>query len=312
MVLDYLGQDSRWLAYGARSLVMMLAKARLFPALAVVASASMLACGGDSIAPGAIEPNAALQSLALGLEAAGLGTSTPDASGFFDGIGSLLDHATVTIDGTSQNMFALGVRQTFPAGTCEETLFINPAFPPEPGICTPPQSGLTLILWQAHSGTVPPDRLIFISADAGTSSFDAISAAYLTPGVAPAASVMPAFALYMQGEDNIWGALSGTLTSQTTATSQSCNLPLPPYAKSGTCSIAMFDEQGQIVFQPFSPDGQIGTQRTTIVIPHQTLHGLLLAISEVQPVPIPLTGYQLEPGLPRAHSGVAPYLTPAR
>jgi hypothetical protein len=291
---------------------MILARARLFPALAVFAAASVSGCGGDSTGPGGIDPNAALQSLALGLEAAGLGTSSSEASGFFDGIGPLLDHANVTIDGTSQNMFALGVRQTFPAGTCEEAFFIDPAFPPEPGVCTPPQLGLTLILWQAHSGSAPPDRLIFIAADTGTSDFD-LSTGTITigPGVV-AENSFPAFALYMEGEDNIWGAMSGTLTSQTTAPNQPCNLPLPPYAKSGTCSTVTFDEQGQIVFQPFSLDGQIGTQRTTIVIPHQTLHGLLLAITEVQPIPLPPIGYQLVPGLPRAHSGVAPYLTPAR
>ena len=131
------------------------------------------------------------------------------------------------------------------------------------------------------------------------------------PGVV-AENSFPAFALYMEGEDNIWGAMSGTLTSQTIAPNQPCSLPLPPYAKSGTCSTVTFDEQGQIAFQPFSLDGQIGTQRTTIVIPHQTLHGLLLAITEVQPIPVPPIGYQLVPGMPRAHFGVAPYLTPAR
>jgi hypothetical protein len=289
---------------------MILAKARVFPAFVVFAAALMSGCGSDSTGPGSIDSNAALQSLTLGLQVAGLGTvTTPEASGSFGGIAPLLDHVNVTIDGTSQAMFALGVRQTFPAGTCEETLFTDPAFPPEPGVCTLPQLGLALILWQAHSGSAPPDKLIFIAADIGTSNFD-LSQVTLGPGVVIVA--IPAFALYMQGEDNIWGALSGTLTSQTTATSQSCNLPLPPYAKSATCSIATFDEQGQIVFQPFSLDGQIGTQRTTIVIPHQTLHGLLLAITEIQPVPFPLTGYQLVPGMPRALSGVARYLTPAR
>jgi hypothetical protein len=302
---------------------MMLARMRLLPAIAVFASASVSGCGGDSTGPGSVDPNAALQSLALGLQVV-LGAealTTPEANGSFGGIAPLLDQVNVTIDGASQEMFALGVRQTFPAGTCEETLFIDPSFPPEPGVCTPPQLGLAVILWQAHSGSAPPDRLIFITADTGTSNFD-LSTVLIYPGAAPAVS-SPAFALYMQGENNVWGALSGTLTSQTTVTTQSCNLPLPPYAKSGTCNIATFDEQGQIVFEKFSLDGQSTDQRVTIGIPHQTVHGLLLAISEVQPVSFPLTANRSVAGMLltanrsvagmlRAHSGLAPYLTPAR
>jgi hypothetical protein len=97
--------------------------------------------------------------------------------------------------------------------------------------------------------------------------------------------VLPAFAIYIQGQDNIWGSLSGTLTSHIAGGSQTCDIPLPPYAKTGVCSIATFDEQGSIVFEEFTLDAP-STQRVTIAIPHQTLHGLWLAISEVQPVPV--------------------------
>jgi hypothetical protein len=117
--------------------------------------------------------------------------------------------------------------------------------------------------------------MILIVADAGTSNFDFSSSTL---------EVLPAFAIYIQGQDNIWGSLSGSLTSQVAGGSQTCDIPLPPYAKSGACSIATFDEQGSIVFEDFTLDAP-STQRLTIAIPHQTLHGLWLAISEVQPVP---------------------------
>jgi len=117
--------------------------------------------------------------------------------------------------------------------------------------------------------------MILIVADAGTSNFDFSSSSL---------DALPAFAIYVQGQDNVWASLSGTLTSQISGGAQTCNIPLPPYAKSGACSIATFDEQGSIVFETFTLDAPT-TQRLTIAIPHQTLHGLLLAISEVQSVP---------------------------
>ena len=142
-------------------------------------------------------------------------------------------------------------------------------------MCTPPPLGLSLILWQSHAASEPPDRMLLIVADAGTSNFDFSSSSL---------EALPAFAIYLQGQDNIWGSLSGGLTSQIAGGTQTCNIPLPPYAKSGSCSVATFDEQGSIVFESFTLDGP-STQRLTIAIPHQTLSGLLLAISEVQSVP---------------------------
>jgi hypothetical protein len=255
---------------------MTLKNARALSAISTFAVAFMVACGSDSTGPGSVDATAALQSLALGLQAAG-GTqdpTAPDLSTSLSAVAPLLSQVGVTIDGAAQNMFAFGVRETFPAGTCEETLFVDPQFPPEPGVCTPPPLGLSLILWQSHAANEPPDRMILIVADAGTSDFDFSSSL----------EVLPAFALYIQGQDNIWGSLSGTLTSQIAGGSQTCDIPLPPYAKNGACSIATFDEQGSIVFEEFTLDAP-STQRVTIAIPHQTLHGLWLAISEVQPVP---------------------------
>jgi hypothetical protein len=256
---------------------MTLKEMRVLPAISIFAVAFMAACGSDSTGPASVDATAALQSLALGLQTVG-GTqdpTAPDLSTSLGAVAPLLSQVSVTIDGASQNMFAFGLRETFPAGTCEETLFIDPLFPPDPGVCTPPPLGLSLILWQSHAASEPPDRMILIVADAGTSNFDFSSSL----------DVLPAFALYLQGQDNVWASLSGTLTSQISGGAQTCNIPLPPYAKSGACSIATFDEQGSIVFETFTLDAP-STQHVTIAIPQQTLHGLWLAISEVQPVPV--------------------------
>jgi hypothetical protein len=283
---------------------MTLHKARIVPALGILLSATMMSgCGTDSTGPSHVDSSTALQSLALGLQSMG-GTGSPttptDPNTLFGGIG-LLDQVNVTIDGTSQTMFALGLRETFPAGTCLENLF-TPIVPPTPGQCTPPALGTAVILWQAHSATLLPDRMIFIATDAGTVNFGLAS----TP-----LSGIPAFAIYMEGGNNLWSSPSGSITSQITATSGTCSFPLPPYAKSATCSVATFDEQASIVLEPFSL-ALPGTQQLTIGIPRQTLHGLWLAISEVQPVP--LTGAnRLIPGLMGTRiMRLAPRITPAR
>lgn len=256
---------------------MTLHKARIVPALGIFLAATMSGCGSDSTSPGQVDSSTALQSLALGLQSMGATGSptTPgtDANALFGGIGSLVGQVNVTIGGTSQAMFALGLRETFPPGTCEETLF-TPLVPPTPGQCTPPALGTAVILWQAHSATQLPDRMVFIATDTGTMNFGLQST--------PLAGI-PAFAIYMEGGNNLWSSPSGSITSRIAATSATCNFPLPPYAKSGTCSVATFDEQGSIVLEPFSL-ALPGTQQLTIGIPRQTLHGLWLAISEVQPV----------------------------
>jgi len=283
---------------------MTLHKARSVSALGIFLSAAMMSgCGSDSTGPGHVDSSTALQSLALGLQSMG-GTGSPttptDANALFGGIG-LLDQVNVTIDGAAQTMFGLGLRETFPAGTCLESLYIPPV-PPPPGQCTPPALGTAVILWQAHSATTLPDRMIFIATDAGTVNFGLAS----TP-----LNGMPAFAIYLEGGNDLWSSPSGSITSQITATSQTCNFPLPPYAKTATCSVATFDEQASIVLEPFSL-ALPGTQQLTIGIPRQTLHGLWLSISEVQPVP--LTGAnRLVPGLLGTRlMRIAQGITPAR
>lgn len=245
---------------------------------------SISACG-DSTGPGELDSNAALQSLALGMGALA-GVESPGSvpvNALFNAIRPILDQVEVTVDGKSQRMFALGLRESFPAGTCVENLFIDPLFPPEPGVCTPPPLGLALILWQSHSASAPPDRLIFIAADVGTSNFD-----FFSTFEAPS-DVFPAIAMYVEGEDDVWFSVSGTLTSQVAATSESCALPLPPYAKSGSCNVATFDEQGAITFEELSETSQIPStnRRLNITIPRQTVRGLWQVITETQPFTLP-------------------------
>jgi len=139
---------------------MTLKKMRVLPAISIFAVAFLAGCGSDSTGPGSVDANTALQSLALGLQSV-LSTgdpTAPDLSTSLGAVAPLLSQVSVTINGASQNMFAFGVRETFPAGTCEETLFVDPQFPPEPGVCTPPPLGLSLILWQSHAASEPPDR----------------------------------------------------------------------------------------------------------------------------------------------------------
>lgn len=261
-------------------------RTRVVSALVVAASAVISGCG-DSSGPGTVDARGALQSLALGLADAGggIGTGgTPDVTSAIPDLLPVLTQANITVNGASQQMFGLGLRETFPAGTCQETLFPDPLFTPPPGTCTPPELGTILVFWQSHSAAERPDRMLLIAADVGTSDFDYTNVV-LTNSQFP---LIEAFALYLQGEQDVWGSLSGTLTTGVTGLNQSCNVPLPPYAKSGSCSVADFDEQGQIVFEPFT-FGAPDNRRLTIGIPRQTLKGLWLTITEVQPISYPLT-----------------------
>lgn len=239
---------------------------------------SLSGCG-DSTGPSDLDPGQALQSLILALGPISGSPTAPALDASFGGIAPLLDQIQVTIDRKSHTMFALGVRESLPPGTCEEDIFtVSPA--PPVRTCTPIEQGVGVILWQSHSGSAPPDRLIVIFGDVGTSNFDFLAS------LNPESDVLPASAFYMEGEDNVWLSLSGTLTSQVAATNQTCTLPLPAYAKAATCRIATFDEQGSIVFEPFNPFSSIpSTRRLTLTIPRQTIHGLWQAITETQPVP---------------------------
>jgi hypothetical protein len=248
---------------------------------------SVSACN-DSSGPSQLEPSAALQSLVLGIGPVPFGSGPvpirADAS--FAAIAPLLDQVNVTIDGKTQSMFALGMRETFPEGTCLEDIFVFESFPPEEGMCTPPDTGLGVVLWQSHSAFAPPDRMILIIADIGTVNFDFDSFVDFEQNEFTTTFPLAGVAMYLEGEDNFWMSLSGSLTSQVAATSQSCGVQLPPYAKAGACSISTFDEQGAITFERLTETGPTA-ERLNVTFPRQTITGLWLNITETQPYTFP-------------------------
>jgi len=258
-------------------------KSKLFAGLAF-AVVALTACGSDSTGPSNLDAASALKSLALGLEQMGSdgSTATLTLDPSFGGIAPFLNQVTISIDGTSQTMFGFALHESFPDGTCEETIFPD-VIPADPAICTPPPLGVSVMLWQSHSATEPPDRILVLAGDVGTTDFNFNLD---TPNVGVA------FYLEGQNRDDLWVSQSGTLTSAVAAGTQTCDIPLPPYAKSGHCNIAAFDEQGSIVLTGlnnfYDINGSAGPTKT-LTIPHQTLHGLWMAITEVQPIGLTAT-----------------------
>ena len=234
----------------------------------------LIACGSDSTGPSDVDASAALKSLLLGLQHLGGAGSTASlqTDGTFDAIAPFLSQVNVNINGSAQTMFGLALHESFPAGTCEETIFGN-IIPAEPNACTSPQLNLVVLLWQSHSASEAPDRLAVLVGDIGTSNFD----------FTIDSPTLPAIALYAEDEDNVWVSQSGTLTSAQTATPVTCQVPLPPYAKSGVCHVATFDEQASVVLSRFDVNG-ISTTTKTLTIPPQTLSGLWMEITDVQPI----------------------------
>ncbi|MDQ6769542.1 MAG: hypothetical protein M3Z54_06105 [Gemmatimonadota bacterium] len=243
------------------------------PALCAALLLSLGACGSDSTGPAPLDPNAALQSLTLGISSVAGATSIygPSAASLTT-LGSQIGQVNITVNGKSQSMFALGVRETYPTGTCVEKLISNPSIPAPAGQCTPPPIGVVLLLWQSHSANAAPDRMALIVGNAGPNDFAALPAL---------SGAIRAFALYSEGESAVWASTSGNLTSTVTATNQTCALPLPPFAKTGSCALATFIEQGTINFQPF-----IGNGNVQLEIPSQTIHGIWQTITETQPITV--------------------------
>ena len=241
------------------------------PAIAFVFS--MVACS-DSSGPGSFDATAALHSLSLLGDVSSSGGASFASAGFLT-LGPLVDQVQVDIAGKTQTMYALGLRETFPAGSCEEDIFIVAGVPRTPGECTSPDFGMALILWQSHSANAPPDRILFIGSNVGSGDFSFASDVNQTQ--------IPAFAFYAEGQDKLWASTSGTISSQITATSQSCGLPLPPYAVTATCSIANFDEQASIQLEDFTALTNTGPS-IAIVIPRQTMRGVWQRITQTRPV----------------------------
>jgi hypothetical protein len=249
-------------------------KVRNIPGVTAGCAALLLflaACGSDSTGPATtLDAAAALQSLSLG--AGGDVLSAVYGPSSLAGVPSQFGQVNVSIDGKSQNMYALAVRETYPAGTCVETLIVDPAAPNLPGDCTPLEFSTALILWQSHSANTPPDRLALILGGADMMDF-----ADLTTGT----GASPGFAIYVEGQDEVWVSVSGTLATAVTPTNQACAVPLPPYAKSGSCSFADFLEQGTINFEPIT-----GVTMKSMVISQQTIHGIWQTITETQTITV--------------------------
>lgn len=172
------------------------------------------------------------------------------------------------IDGARQLMYALALHESFAPGACLETIF---AHSPHDTGCVLPFLGVAVVLWQSRSADAPPDRVVVLLSNVGTSDF----------GFYPDSTTHSEFALYATGEGQAWAYFSGALTSSLTTTMTPCGTPLPRFAKSGSCTTGAFDEEGSITFTRMDlPPGTL----QTLTIPRQTIQGLSMSISEVQPV----------------------------
>lgn len=252
---------------------MRFTKSLLVPALLAGASFFITACS-DSSGPGDVGPTEALQSLARGFVDGEV--SSPTTRTVFDNLARLapfLDRVTINVGGDNQDMFALGLRLTFPEGTCFETIFAGPDFSPQPGVCTPPVFLVTTVMWQSHAANAPPDKLLLMVSDVGTTEFEVVSDI----------AGFPAEAIYVAGQNNAWISQSGTLSTQVTSLNQTCGSTLPDYAVSGSCSFASFSENGSIVMEDLQSDAT-PPPTLTIGIPAATFDGLWLNVAQVQPV----------------------------
>lgn len=246
---------------------------------------ALAACGSDSSGPGSVGADDALRSLSLGL-----GSGTPGALPFALAPSTLgtaargIDQIDVSINGTTHSMYALGLRVTYPEGSCFETVFVDPSNPLR--VCSSLPLGLVLVLWQTTSGSRPPKRMAFISADVGTADFGTLFA----PGEFDFGP--PAFAIYINDREEFWISAGGSLTSIVTPGNETCSVPAPPFAASSTCHFATFDETGRITFERFDFDGfgpsSFTAPRETMdfVIPRQSLRGIVQAITAVTPITI--------------------------
>lgn len=267
---------------------------RLKKPVFAIALVALAACGSDSVGPGTVDADDALRSLARGFNSTSrMPLPFALSASAFGTAARGLDQVDVTIGGTPHTMYALGLRVTYPTGTCMESLFpahYSLGLPPG---CTPPPLGLALVLWETRSGSRPPDRMVFIAADVGTASFDITRVVYYDENrPLPAFDVWPAFAMYIDGGEEFWTSIGGSLTSQVTTTGETCSVTPPPFAKSSTCNFATFDETGSITFaksdlslEPLAVP--MPRQTTELVIPRQNILGIVQAITEIQPITFP-------------------------
>jgi hypothetical protein len=261
---------------------------RILVSFTAIAMLSLTACS-DSTGP-STDAEGALQSLslAIGGMAGTDGPITATMVGSLSKLAPFIDQVQVVVAGKSYTMNALGIRESFPEGTCFETIFVTPGFPPPAGSCTPLPPATVLLFWQSRSRNSPPDRMLIVSGSDGTSDFGFDVSSSL-----PELSDSFALALYSEGTGK--GAIStaGRLTMHVSAGSQSCDLPLPPYAKSATCSISSFAAQADATMEEFDGLSDSGTTKTlSLSIPQQTVHGVWEAITETKPFVLTGVPYQ--------------------
>jgi hypothetical protein len=240
---------------------------------------ALAACGGsDSTGPSSLGAHEALQSLSLGITGIS-DVVTPGAPSIGSALGAiepLLDHVTLNIGGVSHDMFGLGLRETFPAGTCAEDLG---DFPGVTGTCTTIPVGVVLVFWESHTANRPPERIVLVATNTGAADFEPVLD---NNGIEQ--PQLEGVAVYLEGENlqNAWLSESGNLTTNVAATGQSCAVPLPAFAKSGTCSVATFAEDGGMSLTSLASLTE--TAPLAISISNQTIHGLWQDITEIQPV----------------------------
>lgn len=251
------------------------------------AFAGLAGCA-DSTGPGSIDDADAMRSLSLGLRSTATMPLPLSPSGLGTGAHGI-DRIDVVINGVTQSMYALGLRVTYPVGTCLETIIGFSTLENLRQTCTAPPLGLVLALWQTRSGSRPPDRMVLVVADVGTAIFSPDFGMLATEGYDYTS--FPPFAIHVNAGEEFWMSVGGTLNSQVTATTETCDVPAPPFAKSSTCNVATFAEAGQITFErfDFTLFGPGGPQRQTmeLVIPSQSVRGILQGITEIQPIAFP-------------------------
>jgi hypothetical protein len=155
---------------------------------------------------------------------------------------------------------------------------------PPAGTCTEPALSTVLIFWQSSAKNAPPDRMLVVATDPGVSDFSFTSSL-------DGSNTGFGFALYMEGRNKMWASTGGHVNLNVAAGSQSCALPLPPFAKSATCTVSSFASQADITLEEFT-ELATGGAAMTLSIPQQTIHGVWQAITETKPFVVTGVPYQ--------------------
>lgn len=245
---------------------------------------ALAACGGDNgTSPRPVSPlttGDALASLTNGMGGVS-GSVLPAGSTLASGVLSTLPaaavgQATVQLDGVPTTMFALGMRTTYPAGTCLEQLVGAPGISLGTS-CTAPPGGLVLVLWQTESASVAPDRIILIMADLGSVNFADLSSATAS---APGAS-FPPIAVYLERSGALWFANAGSVSSAATPTARTCTTPRVGFIATATCSFAAFASTGHISFAPLPFTGSVTSGSHSLDISVSAIPGIVTNVTSI-------------------------------